>query len=94
MNTVVNVVEPRIQRVEITEDEIVAHLVDGRSISVPILWSWRLSDATPAQRQDFEILGDGQGVHWPAIDEDISVEGMLSGFPSYHRPDPKAKQAA
>lgn len=83
MNTVVNVAEPRVQRVEITEDEIVAHLVDGRSISVPILWSWRLSEATPAQRQDFEILGDGQGVHWPAIDEDISVEGMLSGLPAH-----------
>ena len=94
MNTVVNVAEPRVQRVEITEDEIVAHLVDGRSISVPILWSWRLSEATPAQRQDFEILGDGQGIHWPAIDEDISVEGMLSGFPAHHGKGSEFRQVA
>ncbi|MGH8477139.1 MAG: DUF2442 domain-containing protein [Methylococcales bacterium] len=69
---------------EITEDEITAHLVDGRTISVPLIWSWRLSGATEAQRQHFEILGDGQGIHWPDIDEDISVEGMLYGSPARH----------
>jgi hypothetical protein len=74
--------EPRLLAVEITEDEIIAHLVDGRTISVPLIWSWRLADANEAQRQRFEILGDGQGVHWPDIDEDISVEGMLYGNPA------------
>lgn len=73
--------------IQVTEDEIIAHLVDGRTISVPLAWSWRLSEATPDQRNNFEILGDGQGVHWPHIDEDISVEGMLCGTPA-HRPDP------
>ncbi len=73
---------PRILSVQITHDEIVAHLVDGRTISVPLAWSWRLSEAAPEQRQHFEILGDGQGIHWPDIDEDISVEGMLYGSPA------------
>jgi hypothetical protein len=77
VNTVVNIVEPRIMDVRVTDDEIIARLVDGRTISVPIVWSWRLSEATPEQRQHFEILGDGQGIHWPDVDEDISVEGML-----------------
>lgn len=81
MNTVV-IHEPRVKRVEITEDTIIAHLTDGRTISVPLAWSWRLSEATPAQRQNFEIIGSGQGVHWPDIDEDISVAGMLNGIPA------------
>ena len=49
---------------------------------MPLAWSWRLSDATPEQRQNYEIIGDGLGVHWPDIDEDISVEGMLNGIPA------------
>ena len=77
--------EPRIRDVKITPDTIIAYLVDGRVISVPLAWSWRLSEATPAQRVRFEIIGDGQGVHWPDIDEDISVQGMLHGVPA-HRP--------
>ena len=92
MNTVVNVTEPRLLNAQITEDEIIAHLVDGRAISVPLIWSWRLSEASEAQRQHFEILGDGQGIHWPDLDEDISVEGMLYGTPARRPPD-SAKQA-
>ena len=82
MNTVVNNIEPRIKQVEVTEDAITAYLVDGRMISVPIAWSWRLSDATPEQRSKWELIGDGQGVHWPDIDEDISAQGMLYGVPA------------
>ncbi len=93
MNAVDNGTEPRLCDVQITEDEIIAHLVDGRTISVPLIWSWRLSEATDAQRQRFEILGDGQGIHWPDIDEDISVEGMLHGAPA-HRLDKPEKQTA
>ena len=74
--------EPRIQRFEVSADSIVAYLADGRTVSVPLAWSWRLSDATPQQRSRFEILGNGQGVRWPEIDEDISVEGMLAGVPA------------
>lgn len=85
MNTVANN-EPRITDIEVTEDAITARLVDGRVISVPLVWSWRLSRATPAQRQNFEIIGSGEGVHWPDVDEDLSARGMLQGTPA---PPPK-----
>jgi hypothetical protein len=73
---------PRIQDVRVSKDQITAQLTDGRVISVPLAWSWRLSEATPAQRANFRLIGSGQGVHWPEIDEDISVEGMLHGIPA------------
>ena len=88
MNTVVSS-EPRMMAVSVTEDSIVAELEDGRTISVPLAWSWRLSEATPKQRNNFEIIGNGEGAHWPDIDEDISVHGMLSGVPA----SPPKKQA-
>jgi len=81
MNTVVSAIEPRIKHIEVNEDTITAHLVDGRIISVPLAWSWRLSDATVEQRNTWELIGDGQGVHWPDVDEDISANGMLTGIP-------------
>jgi hypothetical protein len=81
MSIAVNV-DARIQTVSVTEDTITAHLVDGRTISVPLAWSWRLSEATPEQRTRFEIIGSGSGIRWPEIDEDISVEGMLQGIPA------------
>ena len=74
--------DPRIQNVRVTKDEITAHLADGRVISVPVAWSWRLAEATPKQRANFRLIGSGQGVHWPDVDEDISVEGMLHGVPA------------
>ena len=87
MNTAANS-EPRIVALEVTEETLVAQLADGRTISVPLAWSWRLSQATPAQRSRFEIIGTGEGVHWPDIDEDISARGMLQGVPAC----PPAKQ--
>ncbi len=87
MNTVVKL-DARIKDIEITDDSIIAHLMDGRTISVPLVWSWRLTEATPEQRKNFQIIGDGHGVHWPDIDEDISADGMLYGIPA---PRPKRK---
>ena len=81
MNTAAST-EPRIQDVRVTEDEIIARLADGRVISVPLAWSWPLSEATPQQRSHFRLIGSGQGIHWPDVDEDISVEGMLHGVPA------------
>jgi hypothetical protein len=72
----------RVKEVSVTEELITFRLVDGRIVSVPLAWSWRLSEATPAQRNNFEIIGDGYGVHWPDVDEDLSVEGMLHGVPA------------
>ena len=74
--------DARIKRVEVTDETITAHLADGRVISVPLAWSWRLAAASPIQRAKYEIIGDGQGVHWPDVDEDISAEGMLIGIPA------------
>lgn len=80
MSTAVIVQETKIRHIRITDHDIIADLADGRTISVPLAWSWRLSDATPAQRERYEIIGDGQGIHWPDVDEDISAEGMLYGM--------------
>src|SRR5262249_23120023 len=74
--------EPRIVALQISNEAISARLADGRTISVPLAWSWRLANATPAQRNRFEILGAGEGVHWPDLDEDISARGMLQGVPA------------
>ena len=81
MNIAVNT-DNRVREVSVTDELITFRLVDGRVVSVPLAWSWRLSDATPAQRNNFEIIGDGHGVHWPDIDEDLSVEGMFHGIPA------------
>jgi hypothetical protein len=79
---IVNSAEPRIKAIHVTDEMIMADLVDGRTISVLLVWSWRLAEATPEQRANYELIGDGQGVHWPDIDEDISAEGMLAGVPA------------
>lgn len=77
--------EPRIVSLKVTSDSLVAQLADGRTVSVPLAWSWRLSEVTLEQRNHFEIMGNGQGVHWPDIDEDISAWGMLYGTPAQRR---------
>ena len=74
--------DTRLKEVSVTQELITFSLVDGRVVSVPLAWSWRLSEATPAQRIKFEIIGDGYGVHWPDVDEDLCVEGMLHGVPA------------
>jgi hypothetical protein len=72
----------------VSDDLITAHLEDGRTISVPLAWSWRLSEATAGQRARYEIIGLGTGIHWPDVDEDIAVRGMLDGIPA-RRPAPR-----
>jgi hypothetical protein len=88
MSTAVNN-RPRIKTIQVSDTMITAHLIDGRIISVPLTWSWRLSGATPEQRANFELIGDGEGAHWPEIDEDISACGMLTGTPA--RPPKNAR---
>ena len=82
MNLAINQIEPRLLDVRVSEEEIIVFLADGRTVSVPLAWSWRLSEASQKVRQNFQIIGDGQGIHWPDVDEDISVEGMLGGLPA------------
>ena len=90
MNPVVKP-DTRIKDIEVTDDSVIAHLMDGRTISVPLVWSWRLMEATSKQRKNYEIMGDGHGVHWPDIDEDISADGMMYGTPA---PRPKQRATA
>ncbi|GAJ00574.1 unnamed protein product [marine sediment metagenome] len=70
---------PLAQNVEFTEDDLIVSLIDGRKVIVPLIWFPRLSNATKEQLENYEILGDGEGIHWPDIDEDLSVEGLLRG---------------
>jgi hypothetical protein len=68
--------------VELTEDELKVGLLDGRTIIVPLAWYPRLLHATTEQRANWQIAGAGFGIHWPDIDEDLSVEGLLRGAPA------------
>ena len=58
-------------------NELVVRLVDGRRVAVPLEWFPRLAKATQAQLKNYELLGDGEGIHWPELDEDLSVAGLL-----------------
>ena len=68
--------------VQVTDDEIIVTLVDGRRIAAPIVWFPRLLNASPEVRANWRLIGDGIGIHWPEVDEDISVSGLLKGLPS------------
>ena len=65
--------------VNVTEDNLTVELDDGRSISVPLTWYPRLWHGTPTERQNWRMIGDGVGIHWPDLDEDISIEGLILG---------------
>lgn len=73
---------PSVQQVSITEDTLTVELADGRKISVPLAWYPRLLHATPQERNNWRLIGKGEGVHWPDLDEDISVENIILGKPS------------
>jgi Protein of unknown function (DUF2442) len=79
MSTLAIEMHPLAQHVEITDDDLVVSLVDGRKVTVPLVWFPRLSNATKSQLENYELLGDGEGIHWPEIDEDLSVAGLLRG---------------
>ncbi len=72
-------VVPHATQVECTSEELVVSLSDGRVLSVPLVWFPRLAHATSEQLSNFELLGEGEGIHWPEVDEDISVLGLLEG---------------
>ncbi len=73
---------PNAERVKVTEDTLTVELSDGRTISVPLGWYPRLVHATQSERDNWRLIGQGHGIHWEDIDEDISVEGLLAGKPS------------
>lgn len=71
-----------VRDVHFSDDSLSVDLLDGRTITVPLVWYPRLLQATPAQRANWEIVGAGYGIHWPEIDEDLSAEGLLRGSPA------------
>jgi hypothetical protein len=71
--------EARAQSVSVTDDTLSVDLSDGRSISVPLAWFPRLLHGTPEERDNWRFVAGGEGVHWPDLDEDVSVEGLLAG---------------
>ena len=73
---------PLAQSVTVTEDALVVDLVDGRTVSVPLPWYPRLAHATATERANWRLIGRGEGIHWPDLDEDINVSGLLAGRPS------------
>jgi hypothetical protein len=74
--------EPQFEQVEVTNERIVAYFSDGRIVSVPLWWSWRLEQAVPEQRANYEIIGSGRTVYWPDVDEHLSAQGFLTGTPA------------
>jgi hypothetical protein len=70
------------QNVTVTDDALTVDLTDGRTLSAPLAWYPRLVHGTPQERSHWRLIGDGEGIHWPDLDEDLSVEGLLLGRPS------------
>ncbi len=77
---------PRIVGVRVTDDTLSADLEDGRTISIPIGWYPRLAHGTPAERANLQMSGAGYSIHWPDLDEDIGVEGLVLGKRSAESP--------
>ena len=93
MNSVATttLVSPKILHVEVTNDTLSVDMEDGRTIAAPLVWFPRLAYATPEERQNFRIAGAGYGIHWPDLDEDIGVEGLLLGKRSTESPESLAR---
>jgi hypothetical protein len=81
MGTLAVTADPRVSNVHVDDHRLTVDLMDGRTITVPVAWYPRLFEATPAQRQNWEVAGGGYGIHWPDVDEDLSTEGLLRGAP-------------
>lgn len=92
MNSVTpTLVLAKIENVAVTDDTLTVDLDDGRTLSVPIGWYPRLAHGTPAERANWEISGAGYGIHWPDLDEDLGVEGLLLGKKSNERAESFAR---
>lgn len=74
--------EPRALYVRVTDDDLAVDLLDGRTVVVPLAWYPRLLHGTRQERNRWRLIGRGVGIHWPDLDEDLSVEGLLAGRPS------------
>lgn len=81
-SSAVSVPLPTAVGLDVNDDALTAELSDGRKITVPLAWYPRLVHATPDERNNWELIGRGQGFHWPDLDEDLSVEGFIKGLKS------------
>ncbi len=81
----IEIQEPRADEATIRGDSLFVHLMDGRTISVPLVWYPRLWHGTERERENLEIVGEGAYIHWPDLDEDLTVTGILAGRPSGER---------
>jgi hypothetical protein len=86
MSTLVLEVEPLATTVCVTDDDLTVELADGRRIIVPLAWYPRLFSATPTERQNWQLLGDGYAIEWPDLDEHVGIEGLLAGRHSGESP--------
>jgi hypothetical protein len=83
MNTLATEIRTTVARsISVTEDSLIVDLDDGRTITVPLAWFPRLLNGSDEERKDLRLIGKGEGIHWPQLDEDISVEGLIFGRPS------------
>jgi len=86
--------EPRAKQVTVNDESLIVDLMDGRTLIVPLVWFPRLWHGSPAERRHFEIFGDGAFIHWPDLDEDLTVLGLLSGRRSGESPQSLKKWLA
>ncbi len=83
MNTLaIEISKSLIESVSFTEDSLIADLSDGRTITLPLAWYPRLTHATATERENWRLIGRGEGIHWPELDEDVSIENIIIGRPS------------
>ena len=82
LTSMIEIEVPAAENISVTEDTLTVDLSDGRTISVPLAWYPRLNHASPSELYHWRLIGNGHGIHWEDLDEDISVEGLLAGKPS------------
>ncbi len=83
MNTLLTeILIARAQNITVTDEALTVDLSDGRTLTAPLAWFPRLLHGTPEERSHWELIGDGEGIHWLDLDEDLSIEGLLLGRPS------------
>ena len=81
-SSVLEIQEARAQHISVSDDALQIDLTDGRTIIAPLMWYPRLWHGSPAERSNYKIIGDGKYIHWPELDEDLTVSGVLAGYRS------------
>jgi hypothetical protein len=93
-SSAIEIIVPRAVSAAMSDDTLAVDLSDGRTISVPLAWYPRLLHGTPDERAEWRLIGGGVGIHWPRLDEDVSVESLIGGRPSAERSESLEKWLA